>query len=360
MEAPGVGPRRGVGTPARGLAAQELDRRGTCAGLSMRDCMASLLLLLLAAGPVVAEDFVLLNGRTLRGRVVQESPSGLVVQTDGGRIMIRRNELVSRAEPAPTIARAAAPAAPAEEEEAAPPDPTSRAGWSWAAHVTPEQARALRGARDRLLDELAALRGVEARRLALLEPADDETREALDAGAAGLSQRGAGSSIARRQAASALAAQGPTALPGLVALLGSPDGLEAEAAAIAITRLAPSDGVTAEDLRWLVWHLDVPGKLVGLLTCEGDEACHARWTANAALVALMGGAAPELHYNARAAASHEEACAATYWRDRVEQERKAWTHGESARTARTATLEAQLEEVRQGRRPGRCARRSAK
>jgi len=320
----------------------------------MRYSVAPLLLLLLTAGPVAAEDFVLLNGRTLHGRVVQESPSGLVVQTDGGRIMIRRNELVSRGEPAPTVARAPAPAAAvAPEEEAAEAEPTSRAGWSWAEQVTPEQARALRGTRDRLLDELEALRVVEGRRLALLEPADEETRDALDAGAAGLSQRGAGSSIARRQAAAELAARGPAALPGLVGLLGSQDGLEAEAAAIAITRLTPSDGVTAEDLRWLLWHLDVPGKLVDLLTCEGDQACHARWTANGALVALVGGAAPELHYTGRAEASHEEACAATLWRERVDQERRAWSRGESARSARIATLEAQLEEVRQGRRPGR-------
>lgn len=331
----------------------------------MRYPIASILLLtVVVAGPASAEDFVLVNGRTVRGQVVQESPAGLVVQTDGGRIMIHRNELASRAEtpppvakaPAPVVLAAAAPAPASEEEEeaAAPPEPTSREGWTWAPHVTPEQARALRSTRDRLLDELEGLKSAEARRLALLEPADDEAREAIESTASGLAQRGAGSSIARRQAATALAAMGPAALPGLVKLLGSEDGLEAEAAAIAITRLAPSDGVTADDLRWLLWHLDVPAKLVGLLTATGDEAAHARWTANAALATLVGGAPPEMHYNARGQASYEETCAATFWRDRVDHGRAAWTRGEASRRARCATLEAQLEEVRQGRRPGRC------
>src|SRR5512134_1990563 len=80
---------------------------------SRASLVVALVVVVSAVGPARADVVRLKNGGQIRGRVVEESETQVVVETDGGRVTLERRKVASisrEAEPAPEKKPAAVPA----------------------------------------------------------------------------------------------------------------------------------------------------------------------------------------------------------------------------------------------------------
>lgn len=329
--------------------------------------------LLLLAAAARADTVTLRNGRTLHGRVVEQTNDRVRLALPGGTITVPRDQVASVAEDdelgeeygvAPPRAWLTRPPLPQ------PPPPAEPEGWTWARGVTAERIAALTPARDRLLAELRGLGPAPDERLAAARATDEERRrigELIDRFTfrrshvrrrpadeeAGPGQRVGGTLRQRQQARDDVLAFGPKAVEPLRDALRGDAVWRRRMAAQALARLVleAEEAADAEALRWLMYRADVPGALLPLLDQAGEtEAAFLRQDADAALEAITQERIPFVP-SAAATPTAEERRAAEAWRRWWDAERPRWRAAEEAKEARRAALVAQLAAVREGRDP---------
>lgn len=346
----------------------------------------SLLLLALALGaPVALADTVTLkNGREIHGRLVEESQKTIRMRTEGGgTITIEKSEVATFTEGEVFVVysrqltaeeeaklkelreRGKRPKPGQEPGEEPPPDEAPKpdqpkpadkpaGGWTWAEGLSAEEIEALTPVRDQLLDELKKLGPSAEERRRALEATPAERARIQELMLRFKSRQRQGSANARRAVAKEeLAGFGAKAVPALVEALASESQWTQRVAAQALGALAGgAEGVTADEMKWLYQHLDVPTQLLPLLAHQGEiDSPFVRADANGALEAISGqktGWPAEVTDKLR---TPKEGQAADDWARWVRGSKQRFTKREEERVAQRAELEKKLELVRQGKPP---------
>ncbi|MCO5170235.1 MAG: hypothetical protein M9894_28195 [Planctomycetes bacterium] len=331
----------------------------------------------LVPGVARADTVTLKNGREIHGRLVEEGRDSIRMRTDDrGTITIPKADIASftegevlvnygaggrPVEPAPP----AQPAQPAQPEPAAPATPARPAApgrpgeWQWPAGLTPAQIEELTPIRDKVLEDLEKLGPTREERLKAVAATPEERSEIQEQmqrfnyNRRRGPDRGQGSAVQqRRLAKERVLAHGLKALPLLA------NGLESEAlftkqnCAVGVAELMqPSGDLKLEDLRWLMYHHDVPTKLLKLLDHQGEiESCFVRADGDAALRVVTG---HNVNYEASTERMRtlEETRAKTAWEQWWQREKARWTRAEAEKEKTRQELEAKLALLRQGKNP---------
>jgi hypothetical protein len=350
--------------------------------------LAAAALALAIASPARADTVTLKNGREIHGRLVEERQDSIRMRTEGGTITIQKAEIASFTEgevfmnyggSGRTGDPAAQPGQPGQPPPAQPGQPgqppaqpgqpgqppaqpgqpgqmpPSAATWTWAPGVTADKIATLTPIRDRYLEELAALGKTPEERLAALAITAEERSRLQELITRFNWHRRQGSANAQRNNAKDDAvAFGIKALPFINDALQSESQWTARTASDAMAALVqrPGGDLKVEDARWLMYHHDVPGRLISLLDHQGEpDSPFIRADANAALEAVTGHDANWPANQTEALRSQDESEAKRRWEQWWSAEKRRWDQEVAAAATKRTDLAAKLALVREGRNP---------
>ncbi len=331
--------------------------------------------------PALADTVILKNGREIHGRLLEERPDAIVMRVEGGGTMpIRKADIASFFEGAVLVdyggpPREQQPAGPASQPgqaqpgQPAPPttpaQPGAAAGgaqaganasddWTWPAGLSPAELEELTSIRDQVLAELEKLGPTAEERLEKVNPSAEERATIQEQIGYFDWQRRQGSANMRRQnAKTRVLAFGVKALPQLIESVQSEAQWTKRISAQALGELmrATSDDLKTDDIRWLMYHHEVPTRLIAALDHQGEvDSPFVRQDADAALQAITGhsvGFQASTERLRTAAETEAKSAWETWWK----REKARWTKAEADKVKAREELNGKLALLRQGKKP---------
>lgn len=352
-----------------------------------------------------ADTVTLKNGREIHGRLIEELPKSIRMRTEGGTITIEKAEIASFTEgevftnyggrtrtqdevdgskPGTTPT----PSTPGQPGQPTPPTgggrttgPADSAGeWKWPANLSAAEIATLAPIRDQALADLEKLGLTPEERLKAVVVSGEERARIQELMLRfNYRQRQGSANAHRNQARDRVLEFGLKSLPFLA------DGLVHEAqwtrrvSAQGLERLAktppaapapppqaqgappprgqpaptPPAALTGDDVRWLMYHHEVPERLLALLDNQGEiDSPFIRAEAATALAAVTGGpvawpATPTEERLRTADENRAKAAWETWWT----REKARFNSEQEAKAKSREELQAKLAALREGRNP---------
>ncbi|MDC3378945.1 hypothetical protein OAX78_01520 [Planctomycetota bacterium] len=324
--------------------------------------------LLFAAAPAQADTVTLNNGKEIHGFLVEESLEQIWIRTGGGTIMVYKREIATYSENSfdgdygrlrdagPPAGEDAEGGDATSEEGGAAADVSGLTGsaaeilegWQWPAGLSEDDTAELEAARDLLLEELGTLGQTAEERLAAIEvTAEEEAAIARQVQLMGWTRRQGSAAARRNNARDALVNDyGPKAIPFLAEALDAEKAWTRRMAASGLAALA-----TTDDNKWLIFHFDTPGKILGLMDHQGDSDSHMIRAAGNEALETISGESFGFEVGRESLRTAGESAAYRAWREWWATAKSAWDAEQADAEARKGQIAADLETLRAGEMP---------
>lgn len=358
----------------------------------------------------LADTVTLKNGREIHGRLIEERRESIRMRTEGGTITIEKAEIASFTEgevftnyggrtrtqeevdqATPPTATPGTPGTPPTTPGTPPTSPPGRttpvdpaAEWKWPANLSPDAIAELTPIRDQVLADLAKLGPTPEERLKTVVVSGEERARIQELMLRfNYRQRQGSANAHRNQARDHVLEFGLKAIPFLAEGLTHEAQWTRRVSAQGLERLAksppaaptppqnqgtptPRPGTpaptspaptTAADVKWLMYHHEVPERLVTLLDHQGEiDSPFIRAEGATALAAVTGltltwpTTAPEERLR-----TSDENKAKTAFETAWAREKTRFTNEQQAIAKTREELQAKLATLREGRNPNAAA-----